>query len=1024
MAILHIFPSLAAAASFNRSTLERDGIVCGTPALTFKSLSEMIAEAAGDHRRQLSPIGSKLLLAEVIERRYTDGTGYFAPLSAFPGFVSSLDSMIGELKQALLSAETFAVRAGSLCRRTLGELADIYSLYSRTLFDKGLMDSHDPELSALAFLLGDGTLPDNLGLITGVIVHDIYDMSAVQLALLAAISRRYPVELRLPYNPELEHVYSYVARTADMVEGLDNSDMNLNPVFDELHGAFATPLLAAVHGLEGTPPPAAIALIEAPGAYRECEEIGRRIRNMIESGVDPADIAVLFRTMNRFEPMFEDVCRRFSIPVSYRRGAPLATAPLVRAALSPCAVVESRFAREELLALCASSYLEVLPQNLSAGEIAEILASSGYINETLGTAEEKIDRLISRQRAKGKETSLEVRVRNLLGSLLADLRAFKGKSSISRLTDLLENFIRKYRIYHRGISGEKQVLKRDASSITLLRQLLVDLRRDCASLGLADKVMTTGEFMRLLHQGMEGTSLSGERSSGVAVMNFHDARGLTFPHVFIGGLNEAVCPQRHDSHPLLKDSDKLLLRRGSPGTLLRTAKEKGEEELLLFWLAIASAEESLVFSCSYADSRGNEMLRSPFLDDLLAKVEVNVERSPTNLITPEPQECREKEELLNSLALRHHFTLPAGSDAFFGDSLRRIFENGRVEAERELFFTSEEVSERSILANPHSGKLAAPEVEAELAAYYESAEGERFSPTSLEEYGVCPFRYFLRRLLRIAAPEKADIELESRDVGSLAHLILKDFFQRMQREGRLPLQNATAALPILREEAARIFGEWEARRHTGEALLWELEKETLLPLLERLVEREASEPSGFTPHSFELEIDPPLQVSDEAGDPILLTGKVDRVDLDLHRGRLRVVDYKLTGNAAKYKQLLKKENMGEISFQMPVYLLAAAESLAGESCVAPEEFTACYWLLSSADLLEKEFGSTKKEDFTGFFATDPGERATLGENNFLNRLAAKVRRMKQGDFQITPRGCGLCDFSGVCRYVDVNLREL
>lgn len=150
--------------------------------------------------------------------------------------------------------------------------------------------------------------------------------------------------------------------------------------------------------------------------------------------------------------------------------------------------------------------------------------------------------------------------------------------------------------------------------------------------------------------------------------------------------------------------------------------------------------------------------------------------------------------------------------------------------------------------------------------------------------------------------------------------------------------------------------------------------------------------------------------------------EIDRIDRDPSAGALRVVDYKLAGNSARYQQLLKKEAMGETSFQMPLYLLAAAGTLGGGEAPSPSALTACYWLLRKGGLLEKEFGSTKREDFTGFFATDPKERAELGRDNFLNRLCSKVRAIKEGDFQITPRECGFCDFSRVCRYVEVNLR--
>ena len=101
--------------------------------------------------------------------------------------------------------------------------------------------------------------------------------------------------------------------------------------------------------------------------------------------------------------------------------------------------------------------------------------------------------------------------------------------------------------------------------------------------------------------------------------------------------------------------------------------------------------------------------------------------------------------------------------------------------------------------------------------------------------------------------------------------------------------------------------------------------------------------------------------------------------------------------------------------------VAAARALAGEGTPV-DRFTARYWLLRRPDHVDRDFADGKGE-FPGFFSTDAGERRALGDDNFLNRLCGKVRAMKTGDFQITPKECETCDFGSVCRYVEVGLRE-
>ncbi len=261
--------------------------------------------------------------------------------------------------------------------------------------------------------------------------------------------------------------------------------------------------------------------------------------------------------------------------------------------------------------------------------------------------------------------------------------------------------------------------------------------------------------------------------------------------------------------------------------------------------------------------------------------------------------------------------------------------------------------------------------------------------------------------------EKPDLELEVRDAGSLVHEILQKFFQERQTAGRLPLRGDENDREAMRSVAEGVFASWDAERYTGEPLLWEVTREKLLPLLDGFVVKEGEAGSGLVPMLFEREF-PPLEVDDLRGESFFLKGKIDRVDADPVSGRLRVVDYKLGGNDRKYREFLKEDAMGESSFQMPVYLLAARK-LVREHGIRCGSFSALFWLLRKLDPVGRDYAAS--EDGTDFFAVDPASRAQAGDGNFLNRLCAKVQAMREGDFRISPQNCEYCDFAGVCRYV-------
>ena len=63
-----------------------------------------------------------------------------------------------------------------------------------------------------------------------------------------------------------------------------------------------------------------------------------------------------------------------------------------------------------------------------------------------------------------------------------------------------------------------------------------------------------------------------------------------------------------------------------------------------------------------------------------------------------------------------------------------------------------------------------------------------FSPTSLEMWATCPYRYFLSQVLGIAAPEQPEeiATISPLDRGSLVHAVLERFVQTAQVQGTIP----------------------------------------------------------------------------------------------------------------------------------------------------------------------------------------------------------------------------------------------
>ena len=304
------------------------------------------------------------------------------------------------------------------------------------------------------------------------------------------------------------------------------------------------------------------------------------------------------------------------------------------------------------------------------------------------------------------------------------------------------------------------------------------------------------------------------------------------------------------------------------------------------------------------------------------------------------------------------------------------------------------------LAPPVEGEMPAAAGQA-IAAHRLAARS--FSPTALQHFASCPYRFFLQAVHRLAPreePEPID-ELEPRERGSLVHDVQFELFTRLETEGLLPL--GSARLDSAREILEQVIEDVAAEK-----------REMLAPAIERVwldgitsvkadlrewLRRLAADDSGFVPWAFELAFGPvPRGERDRRSqdDPveldcgIQLRGSIDLVERRLD-GRLRVTDHK-TG---KVRVDPSGVIAGGESLQPVLYALAA-EKMEPEAQV---ESGRLYYCTAAGGFEEREVAL----DGDAREAAERVARVVDGglEEPFL--VAAPVKN-----------GCRFCDYRRVC----------
>jgi hypothetical protein len=228
------------------------------------------------------------------------------------------------------------------------------------------------------------------------------------------------------------------------------------------------------------------------------------------------------------------------------------------------------------------------------------------------------------------------------------------------------------------------------------------------------------------------------------------------------------------------------------------------------------------------------------------------------------------------------------------------------------------------------------------------------SATSLQEWAINPFEYFVGKVLGAEIPEPPEerFELSALDRGSLMHLILERWLLERLQSGDVPKPDQ----PWTDEQTARLtaiagdaFREYEDQGLTGRAVFWGRDQLRIRRDLEEFVAKDDGwrRDALTTPCAAELDFGllrsarPAVEMPLADGRVVLLRGSADRVDTAVD-GTIHVIDYK-TGKANGTKDISEIDpDQRGTKLQLPVYALAARAALGRSD--AP--VSASYWFIT------------------------------------------------------------------------------
>jgi ATP-dependent helicase/nuclease subunit B len=941
--------------------------------------------------------------------------------------LDAIEALESDASDARLAAPGLQSSGDRLDLHGLADILELYRQFRQRQDELLVWDRDDLAARAIEYVGVSSFLQRRRQML----YYGFYDLTQVQLDLFRAISHAYPTIVYFPLkagDPAFEFAERFFTRYVCGLTSLpfESARRGRKQTQQRLGEQLAMPYESSTL----TP---STRLISVAGALDEITLVAKDILGFVEErGMAFEDIGVTARLLAPYETILPRVFREHGIPFTSTLGFSLAAFPYVKAVRQLLDIRSSGLRSQTVMALLDSPFLRLSRLcPLRPGSVTPRLDLWRLAVDRLGITGgasapvedwQRLERFVSQglplredltreadaeapgPRVPGEQIELLTHAISTLSEVLNEMPdSATWADYTTRLRTiceaLLDSTIDGDAL--RTVEGWSETFEEALQELTALSQL-------GETVSLDDFVEA---FQRLADQVRVPVGAAPGSQAGVQVMDAMAARGIPFRALYILGLNEKVFPRHIHEDAFLRDGARRFLE-ADLGFKIQEKLAGYQEEQLLFTLLCRSAREHLTLMCQRADEGGRLLVPSAYLEPLKQAAAATPLMVPRRFTAKLAGLCHYERGRLTPVELTTALLLD-----------RRLPGQWLEQCRPHDYGLSRSISalrEQERLDGPlgaFDGMLG------ELPHRWERLRTAGVSPSSLQEYATCPFRYFARHMLRLdpLSSPQAEGPVGPLELGMLAHDILRRCYT-MLRDGGYFLQKdhaESSALEVLRRAAGETFSRFVSSNPIGRPFLWQLCQESLTAFLERIVRDDLAEMSaqGWEPVLFEIAVQGTLpEHTPGQGDTLPVHGRLDRVDWSASRNAYRIIDYKYKGGGAADtldKNLALAAVRGH-RLQPPLYV-AMAQS--GVSPLIPRAHADATDSISCDSLWFYYLAPQWEEPLmrVGF----PGNAWVSSlKAPMLAAIGQSVDGIRAGRFFIFPeskRVCEACDFRLVCR---------
>ncbi len=584
-------------------------------------------------------------------------------------------------------------------------------------------------------------------------IHGFADATGVLSELLAALARLPGARVLLDHPP-------------DPAEG----SAGPGPAFTQrLREHLALAEHAAPPGEACEPP--TLRLTRSAGAEAEARAAAWHARTLLDDGVAPERIAIVARDLTPYRAVVADHLRRLGVPFSGGSGFGGPEARRVSAWLElldrgPRCTVDRWLDAQGDADVLAQADLRLALHGIGVGRLRDLakldvegLSERGTtlplpVRRGLPSSEGEAETPVETDPDVTTER-VEVRGRRRIGLARLAAARDRARTTLAQLEGLgreasVADHVGRLRTLLAGPLGHGP----GASGLERVQGALSGLEADLGSARVAGDEL--GLLLRPLLEGTGREALGGQ-GAGVRLLDATEARGATFEHLVVIGLNRDVFPRAISEDPLLPDDARRALLAVLPEL---PVKGRGADEERYLFAQLCSAAPQVLLSRQGVSDEGKERAPSPLLERLRLVASLETEALPGVLEGPSDWLRTPSEHAMRAGAAGDRSALGAALAVIDGEPLAGIdgeplpgIDGEPLDSEG-IAGADAAARARVRLAQLH--ELDPPPgspTHRRLGAYFGLVGAEDASSdywvTRLEGFHYCPWRTFLEKRLRI-----------------------------------------------------------------------------------------------------------------------------------------------------------------------------------------------------------------------------------------------------------------------------------